>query len=75
MSVLLEAVDAELAGNPNNNTTKPYVVTKDVLYADDTMLLATHAGPVQRHLDAIVHVGKSFGLELNAAKTILLRLR
>jgi len=30
---------------------------------------------VQRHFDAVVEVGKSFGLELNLGKTVVLRIR
>ena len=74
MSVILEAVDKKR----NSNTiikTKPYIVTDDILYADDTMLLATQPENLQQHLDALTEIGKSFGLELNVAKTILLRIR
>ena len=40
MSVLLEAVDKEFHAQPGAFKYKPYVVTNDVLYADDTLLVA-----------------------------------
>ena len=47
-----------------------YVVTRDVLYADDTLLLSRDASNVQAALTKIVHEGKKYGLELNWAKTV-----
>ena len=53
---------------------KPYIVSPDIVYADDTMLLGSSASDVQKHLDAVVSVGRSYGLELNLGKTLLLRI-
>ena len=53
----------------------PYIVTPDVVYADDTMLLSSSAATVQHYLDAVTAVGRTYGLELNLQKTVLLRIR
>ena len=47
----------------------PYVVTNDLLYADDTVLLSSSQGNVQQLLDAVVVEGSKYGLELNWTKT------
>ena len=75
MPVLLEAVDKKLERSAYDSGSKNHVVTKDVLYADDTMLVATSPAALQLHLDAIIQTGRAFGLALNASKTILLRIR
>jgi hypothetical protein len=54
---------------------KQYIPTPDMVYADDTMLVGSCPMAVQRHFDAVVEVGKSFGLELNLGKTVVLRIR
>ena len=74
MSVLMEAVDNEMNNNAGT-CTKSYLVTWDILYADDTMFLADKPDALQRHLDLVAKVGKGFGLELNEGKTILMRIR
>ena len=53
----------------------PYIVSPDVVYADDTMLLSSSAANVQKYLDAVTAVGRTYGLELNLQKTLLLRIR
>eukprot|EP00959_Pyramimonas_sp_CCMP1952_P017167 364403-Pyramimonas_sp.AAC.1 len=50
MSVIMEAVDIRRNANPNCHS-KPCVVTDDVLYADDAMLVATKPDALQHHLD------------------------
>ena len=54
---------------------RDFVVTPDLVYADDTVLLGSSAVEVQKYLDHITAVGRSYGLELNFLKTILLRVR
>ena len=51
-----------------------YVVTRDVLYADDTLLASTHVENLQVILDAIVAAGREYGLELNWAKTLQIQI-
>ena len=54
---------------------KSFIVTPEVVYADDTMLLSSSAACAQRHLDSVAAVGRTYGLELNLQKTVLLRIR
>ena len=74
MSVLLADVAANLRSEKYTEKS-PYIVTEDVLYADDTLLVATDVKKLQRHLDLIEQAGRSYGLELNLAKTVLLKIR
>eukprot|EP00959_Pyramimonas_sp_CCMP1952_P401614 8415147-Pyramimonas_sp.AAC.1 len=48
--------------------TKPYLVTEDALYADDTMLVSRGPDALQTHLNLVVAVGDTYGLELNSGK-------
>ena len=45
------------------------MVTRDVLYADDTLLVSQHQSNLQTMLNAIVEEGRKYGLELNWEKT------
>eukprot|EP00959_Pyramimonas_sp_CCMP1952_P214550 4490138-Pyramimonas_sp.AAC.1 len=51
-----------------------YVVTKGASCADDAMLVARSPAALQLHLGANMRAGKAFGFELNASKTIVLRI-
>ena len=51
-----------------------FVVTRDVLYADDTLLASQHPENLQRLLNAIVEEGKKYGLELNWDKTVQIQV-
>jgi hypothetical protein len=55
--------------------TKPYVVTSEVAYADDTTLLTSTATAAQEYFDSIVQTGLAYGLEVNLEKTLVLRIR
>ena len=46
-----------------------FVVTREVLYADDTSLVSSSNQNLQRLLDAVVHEGAKYGFELNWNKT------
>ena len=46
-----------------------YVVTREVLYADDTLLLSSSPENLQALLGAVVEEGAKYGLELNWGKT------
>ena len=52
-----------------------FIVTPELVYADDTMLLGSSAESVQRYLDSVIMVGRTYGLELNMDKSVLLRVR
>ena len=45
-----------------------YVVSRDVLYADDTLFVSQQQSNVQKMLNAIVEEGRKYGLELNWGK-------
>eukprot|EP00959_Pyramimonas_sp_CCMP1952_P232136 4851329-Pyramimonas_sp.AAC.1 len=75
MPVLLQIVDQEMIGHTGESNTKPYLITPDVLYADDTMSAAEKPEYLQEHLNAVVRIGRAFGLDLNVGKTMLLRTR
>ena len=51
-----------------------YVVTRDLLYADDTLLASRHASNLQRLLAAVVEEGARYGLELNWSKTVQMQI-
>ena len=52
----------------------PYVVTRDVLYADDTVLVSRYASNLQLLLDRIITEGRTYGLELNWDKTVQMQI-
>ena len=51
-----------------------YVVTRDILYADDTLFVSRHQSNLQAMLNAIVEEGRKYGLELNWGKTIQMKI-
>ena len=51
-----------------------YVVTRDILYADDTLLASHSKNNVQSMLNAIVLEGQKYGLELNWDKTLQMHI-
>ena len=51
-----------------------YIVTREVLYADDTLLVSSSSGNLQQLLDAIVQEGLKYGLELNWEKTLQMQV-
>ena len=53
---------------------QPYIVMFELVYADDTMLLASSGEGAQRHLACAEQVGKAYGLELNLDKTLFLTI-
>lgn len=48
---------------------------RDLLYADDTLLISSDIDQLQTHFNAVIEVGKRYGLELNFDKTFLLSIR
>ena len=71
-SVMLHDIDlrleASLAVEPK------YVVTRDILYADDTLLASSSASSLQSLLNAVVEEGARYGLELNWDKTMQMQI-
>ena len=51
-----------------------YVISRDVLYADDTLLVSSDKASMEKHLMLITEAGKRYGLELNVKKTMLLSI-
>ena len=51
-----------------------YIVTRDMLYADDTLLASSSADNLQSILSTIVEEGARYGLELNWSKTLQMRI-
>ena len=74
MSVLMhdaaEAVEATCG-----QTAVPYLVTRTLLYADDTLILEGNEAVVQTYMENIAAVGKEYGLTFNWSKLELLRVR
>ena len=51
-----------------------FIVTNDVLYADDTLLASSSVLNMQRLINAIVHEGANYGLDINWSKTIKIQV-
>eukprot|EP00959_Pyramimonas_sp_CCMP1952_P192342 4021919-Pyramimonas_sp.AAC.1 len=51
-----------------------YLVCRDLLYADDTMLISSDSGKLQTFLDIVIDEGRRYGLDLNWDKTVCMRL-
>ena len=47
---------------------------RDLLYADDTLLMSRHADNLQAILGGIVDEGARYGLELNWNKTVQMQI-
>jgi hypothetical protein len=67
MSVLISDVRDKKHAH-NTWTRKPYVVTEELLYADDTRLIASDPHELQLHFDLVAEEGRKYGLELNMKK-------
>ena len=75
MTVLLEDVDDIMATTFHDAGCRDYVVSRDLLYADDTLLADTNSAVLQRMTETVATVGAEYGLELHWGKTVLLRVR
>ena len=73
-TVLLSDVDKRLALHGPFTEEPPYIVCKDLLYADDTMLIGSDPKRLQLHFDLLIDEGRRYGLELNMSKTVAMRI-
>ena len=73
-TVLLHDVDGRMKVQGRGHAEPEYIVSEDVLYADDTLLVSSNAAKLQRRLDTVVDEGKRYGLELNWGKTVLMKV-
>ena len=71
MTIVLQ----DVMGRRGRVSEKGYIVSSDIVYADDTMIVGSSPSAVQAHLDPVIATGRSYGLELNPTTTILLRVR
>ena len=69
---MLHDIDLRLEGSLEEEP--DYVVTRDVLYAADTLLASSSASNLQPILDAVVEEGAKHGLELNWDKTLQMQI-
>ena len=75
MSVLTADVRKDLLERSPVVPEKPYIVTDALLYADEPMLISSNPRQLQLHFDLVAEKGRKYGLELNMAKTMLLRVQ
>ena len=69
MTVVLEDVHATLQlGTPSD-------VIKDLLYADDTLLVGSSTQEIEKKLSCIVAMGAQYGLTMNWKKVELMSFR
>ena len=73
MTVLLNDAEAEVE-HKYGKAAEPWLVTRDLLYADDTLILETKAEVAQSFMDAVAQRGGEYGLALNWGKVKLLRI-
>ena len=75
MTVLLHDVDEAIAPIFARQELPSFLLVRDLLYADDTLLMNSSHEVLQEHLNVVIRVGKQFGLELNYEETLLLAIR
>ena len=73
MTMLLQDAEEELLKEFGPSTC-PWIVTRDLLYADDTLIVESNAEVAQRFMDLIAARGAEYGLSLNWGKVKLLRV-
>ena len=64
MSVLTRDVEENLLTTIPATSENRYVISRDVLYADDTLLVSSDKASMEKHLMLITEAGKGYGLEL-----------
>ena len=73
-TVLLADVDTRLSMLGPVTGEPEFMVCTDILYADDTLLLGNDVRRLQAHYFAIIEEGRKYGLELNVAKTVMMKV-
>ena len=74
MTLLMHDAEERL-GETFGPTQVPYLVTRTLLYADDTLVLEGDERIVKTYMDSIAAIGKEYGLAFNWEKLELLRVR
>ena len=75
-TVMLHDVDTRVRFQVSAEVPEPdYIVSRDLLYAGDTLLVSCSAQRLQRHLDLIVDEGLRYGLEMNWDKVFMLNAK
>ena len=75
MTVICHDASRKVSAIYGDRCSADYVVTRDLLHADDTLLTEVDAEILQAHLDTIVEIGSQYGLELHWGKTCVLNVR
>ena len=75
MTIMFQDIDSAMQNFDGEDNTPDYIATRDILYADDTILLGASRDQMQYYLDTVVGCARYYGLELNWGKTKLLRIR
>ena len=70
MTILLEDAERMFVAEVGAER-PPYIVTRDLLYADDTLIIESDAQRAQRFMHIIAEVGAEYGLTLNWEKVKL----
>ena len=73
-SVMFYDIDKRIDGLHADIREPEYLVCRDLLYADDTMLLSSDSGKLQTLLDIVIDEGKRYGLDLNWGKTVCMNV-
>jgi len=73
MSVLLKDAEDMFVAEVGHER-PPYIICRDILYADDTLILESDARRAERFMHIIAEVGSVYGLALNWMKVKLLRI-
>eukprot|EP00959_Pyramimonas_sp_CCMP1952_P035515 743732-Pyramimonas_sp.AAC.1 len=68
-------IDQQMEAASLDTQEPQFMVTTDLLYADDTMLASSDTNKVQLLLGTVITEGSFYGLELNWDKTVALRIK
>ena len=74
MSVLFQDVEADMYARGIQINNEAFLVSKEILYADDTVIIGNNSQQIQEYLMAIVTCGKYYGLDLNWNKTQVMNI-
>ena len=74
MTVLLDDAESKFLTELGDATLPPHIISRDLLYADDTLIVESDAGRAERFMHIIADCGAEYGLALNWQKVKLLRI-